>query len=144
MHFDMHVCEVQKWTQKWCQNLTPKMGSQNGTQNGDPIFFWFKKDLKKSKLYSKYWISLLGAIFGSILRIKFWHYFWVHFSTSIWRSKNGAKFAKVFAVKAAKQNFFQQANMHIKMHLESFSSQLRLSTQFNPPPGQVFQNNNKF
>ena len=69
--------EVEKWTQKWCQNLTPKMGSKNGHPKGGPIFFWFKKDLQEIKALFKYWVSLLGAIFGphfgdqtSILRSK--------------------------------------------------------------------------
>ena len=94
MHFDMHVCllekfcyaaltakifanfapfldpkmEVEKWTQKWCQNLTPKMGSKNGTQKGDPIFFWFKKDLQEIKALFK----ILGLPFGC----HFWTPFW--------------------------------------------------------------------
>ena len=128
MHFDMHVClldkvllcsfdsknfckvctifgpqknlkkdlarKFEKWTQKWCQNLTPKMGSKNGTQKGGPIFYW------APKLYLKYWVFWVPFL-DPILGIKFWHHFWVHFSTSILGSKNGAKFAKVFAIKAA-------------------------------------------
>ena len=92
--------EVEKWTQKWCQNLTSKMESKNGTQKGAQYAFGLKNIYKKSKLYLKYWISLL-AIFELILTVKFWHHFWVYFSTSILRSKNSANFAKVFAVKAA-------------------------------------------
>ena len=94
--------EVEKWTQKWCQNLTPKMGSKNGTQKGGPICFWFKKHLQEIKALFK----ILGLPFGChfwtpFWGVKFWHHFWVHFSTSILGSKNGANFAKVFAVKAA-------------------------------------------
>ena len=94
--------EVLKWTQKWCQNLTPKMGSKNGTQKGGPIFFWLEKDLQEIKAKFKilglpFWVPFLDLI----LVVKFWHHFWVHFKTSILGSKNGANFAKVFAVKAA-------------------------------------------
>ena len=95
MHFDMHVCLLEKVllcsfdsknileVEKWAQ-FDPKMGSKNGTQKGGPIFFWLKKDYKKSKLYLKYWVSLLGAIldpilgsnsgtiFGSIFQPPFW------------------------------------------------------------------------
>ena len=106
MHFDMHVCllekfcyaaltakifanfapfldpkmEVEKWTQKWCQNFA----------KGGPNILLVQKRSPK-------WVPFLDPILG----IKFWHHFWVHFSTSILGSKNGAKFAKVFAVKAA-------------------------------------------
>ena len=81
--------EVEKWTQKWCQNLTPKMGSKNGTQKGGPIFFWFKKIYKKSKLYLKYWVSLLGAIFGphfggQILAPFLGPFFNLHFGVQRW------------------------------------------------------------
>ena len=79
--------------QKWGRKMAPKRGAQYS--------FGLTKIYKKSKLYLKYWVFLLGAIFGSILEMKFWHHFWVHFSTSILGSKNSANFAKVFAVKAA-------------------------------------------
>ena len=64
--------------------------------------FGYKKDLQEIKALFK----ILGLPFGChfldpILGVKFWHHFWVHFSTSILGSKNGANFAKVFAVKAA-------------------------------------------
>ena len=97
------------WPPKWGPKMAPKRGTQYS--------FGLKKIYKKSKLYLKYWVSCWVPFLDSILGIKFWHHFWVHFSTSILGSKNGANFAKVFAVKAAQQNFFQQINMHIKMHL---------------------------
>ena len=61
-------------------------------------------DLEEPKLYLKYWAPFLGAILG----VKLWHHFWVHFSTPLWGTEHGAKFAKVFAPKAAWQIFFQQ------------------------------------
>ena len=83
------------WPPKWGPKMAPKRGAQYS--------FGRKKIYKKSKLYLKYWVSLLGAIFGPHFRGSnsgtiFWD---LHFSTSILGSKNGAKFAKVFAVKAA-------------------------------------------
>ena len=54
--------EVEKWTQKWCQNLTPKMGSKNGTAKGGPNILLVEKSSLQS--FAKYWVSLLGAIFG--------------------------------------------------------------------------------
>ena len=84
------------WSPKWGPKMAPKRGAL--------IFFWFikKKDLQEIKALFKildlpFWVPFLDPILG----IKFWHHFWVHFSTSILGSKNGAKFAKVFAVKAA-------------------------------------------
>ena len=88
--------EVEKWTQKWCQNLTPKMGSKMAPLTsshklflGRPIFFWFKKIYKKSKLYLKYWVSLLGAIFGphfggQILAPFLGPFFNLHFGVQKW------------------------------------------------------------
>ena len=45
------------WPPKWGPKMAPKRGAQYS--------FGFKKKIyKKSKLYLKYWVSLLGAIFG--------------------------------------------------------------------------------
>ena len=67
----------------------PKWGSNNGTQKGGPIFFWFQKIYKKSKLYLKYWVSLLGAIFGphfgdQILAPFLGPFFNLHFGVQKW------------------------------------------------------------
>ena len=91
MHFDMHVCLLEKvllcsfdsknfckfctifgpqnggWKmdpkmapefdpQKWGRKMAPKRGAQYS--------FGLTKIYKKSKLYLKYWVFLLGAIFG--------------------------------------------------------------------------------
>ena len=90
--------EVEKWTQKWCQNLTSKMESKNSTQKECLKFFWFKKDLQEIKALFK----IVGLPFGC----HFWTPFWKSNSGTIFGlqnggSKNSAKFAKVFAVKAA-------------------------------------------
>ena len=49
--------------------MVPEFDPQNGVQKWHPkggpnILFGLKKIYKKSKLYLKYWVSLLGAIFG--------------------------------------------------------------------------------
>ena len=155
MHFDMHVCllekvllcsfdsktfckfctfldpkmEVEKWTQKWCQNLTPKMGSKNGTQKGGPIFFWLKKIYKKSKLYLKYWVSLLGAIFGphfggQILAPFLGPFFNLHFGVQKW-----CKFCKSFCCQSciaklfpANKHAYQNASVVISQLIASFNT----------------------
>ena len=109
--------EVEKWTQKWCQNLTPQNGVQNGTQKGGPIFFWFKKDLQEIKalfeilglpfgchFWTPFWGSNSGTIFGSIFQPPFWGQRW-------------CKICKSFCCQSCIAKLFQQANMHIKMHL---------------------------
>ena len=54
--------------------------SKNGTQREAQYSFGLKKIPKKSKLYLKYWVSLLGAIF------------W----TPFWRSNSGTIFGSIF------------------------------------------------
>ena len=86
--------------------MVPEFDPQNGVQKWHPkgganILLVKKKIYKKSKLYLKYWVSLLGAIFGPHFGGQILAPFLGPFSTSILGSKDGAKFAKVFAVKAA-------------------------------------------
>ena len=96
--------EVEKWTQKWRQNLTPKNGVAKWHPKGGPnILLVSQKSTRNQNFIFKYWVFLLGAIFGphfggEILAPFLGPFF---FSTSILGSKNGANFAKVFAVKAA-------------------------------------------
>ena len=117
--------EVEKWTQKWCQNLTPKMGSKNGTQKGCPIFFWI---YKKSKLYLKYWVSLLGAIFGphfggQILAPFLGPFFNLHFGVQKW-----CKFCKSFCQSCiaklfpASKHAYQNASVVISQLIASFNT----------------------
>ena len=85
--------------------MVPEFDPQNGVQKWHPkgrpyilnkaliscAFFLNQKNIRPP-----FWVPFFDPILG----VKFWHHFWVHF-ISILGSKNGAKFAKVFAVKAA-------------------------------------------
>ena len=133
MHFDMHVCLLEKvllcsfdsknfckfctifgpqnggWKmEKWCQNLTPKMGSKNGTQKGGPIFFWFKKDLQEIKALFK----ILGLPFGC------------HFWTPFWGSNSGTIFGSIFQPPFWGPKMVQilQKFLLSKLHSKTFSS----------------------
>ena len=76
---------VQKWHRKGRSNILNK------------VLISCRSFLNQKNIGPPFWMPFLD----SILEVKFWHHFWVHFSTSILESKNSAKFAKVFAVKAA-------------------------------------------
>ena len=91
--------------QKWGPKMAPKRGPNILIK-------------KKSKLYlhlnpffgCNFCTPFWGAIFGPILVVKFWHHFWVHFSTPILGSKTWCKICNFFAAKAhLHSNFFQQA-----------------------------------
>ena len=86
--------------------MVPEFDPQNGVQKWHPkgrsnIFnkalISCRCFLNQKHIGPSFWVPFLDFI----LEVKFWHHFWVHFSTSILGSKNGANFAKVFAVKAA-------------------------------------------
>ena len=84
--------------------MVPEFDPQNGVSKWHPkggLNILFLVDLFQVKTYGThgchFWVPFLDTILGA----KFWRHFWVHFSTPILGSKNGAKFAKVFAVKAA-------------------------------------------
>ena len=80
--------------------MVPEFDPQNGVQKWHPkgwLNILFLVDLFEIKNMATFWVPFLDPILG----VKFWHHFWVHFSAPILGSKNGAKFAKVFAVKAA-------------------------------------------
>ena len=114
---------VEKWTQKWCQNLTTKMGSKNGTQKGGPILFWFNKDLQESNLYLKYWVPLLGAIFGphfggQILAPFLGPFFNLHFGVRKW-----CKICKSFCCQSCIAKLFP-ANKHAHQNASVVISQL--------------------
>ena len=82
---------------KMVPEFDPQNGSKNGTQKGGPILFWFKKDLQEIKALFKKMGPPFGCHFGGQILAPFLGpFFNLHFG-----SKNGAKFAKVFAVKAA-------------------------------------------
>ena len=138
MHFDVHVCllekillcsfdsknfckfctifgpqnGVEKWTQKWCQNLT----SQNGVQKWHPkgrlnslflVIFW------KSKYMAPFWVPFLDTILGGQILAPFLSpFFNSHFEVQKW-----CKICKSFCCQSCITIFFQQTNMHIKMHL---------------------------
>ena len=86
--------------------MVPEFDPQNGVQKWHPkgrpnilnkALISCRSFLNQKNIGSPFWVPFLDPILG----VKFWHHFWVHFSTSILGSKNGAKFAKIFAVKAA-------------------------------------------
>ena len=128
MHFDMHVCLLEKVllcsfdSKNFCKfctifgpqnggwkmdpKMVPEFDPQNGVQKmapkrGAQYSFGLKKIYKKSKLYLKYWVSLLGAIFGPHFRDQILAPFLGPFFNLHFGVQNGANFAKVFAVKAA-------------------------------------------
>ena len=157
MHFDMHVClleqvllcsfdsknilEVEKWAQ-----FDPQNGVQKWHPKGWPNILLVKKKIyKKSKLYLKYWVSLLGAIFGphfggQILAPFLGPFFNLHFGVQKW-----CKFCKSFCCQSCIAKLFP-ANKHgiskcICGHfpancISQHNSILHLV--------QAFQNNNKF
>ena len=126
MHFDLHVCLLEKVllcsfdSKNFCKICTI-FGPQNGGWKMDPkmvpefdpqnqVQKWHPKGGPNilNKALISYWpfLDQIGPPFwvpflDFILGVKFRHHFWVHFSTPILRSKNGAHFANVFAVKAA-------------------------------------------
>ena len=128
MHFDMHVYLLEKVllcsfdSKNFCKictifgpqnggwkmdpKMVPEFDPQNGVQKWHPkgrpnilnkALISCRSFLNQKNIGPPFWVPFLDPILG----VKFWHHFWVHFSTSILGSKNGAKFAKVFAVKAA-------------------------------------------
>ena len=128
MHFDMHVYLLEKVllcsfdSKNFCKictifgpqnggwkmdpKMVPEFDPQNGVQKWHPkgrpnilnkALISCRSFLNQKNIGPPFWVPFLDPILG----VKFWHHFWVHFSTSILGSKNGANFAKVFAVKAA-------------------------------------------
>ena len=108
--------EVEKWTQKWCQNLIPKMGSKNGTQGRPNILnkalISCRSFLNQKNIGSLFW-AIFGPHFGGqILALFLGPFFNLHFGVQKW-----CKICKNFCCQSYIAKLFQQANMHIKMHL---------------------------
>ena len=151
MHFDMHVCLLEKVllcsfdSKNFCKFCTI-FGPQNGGWKMDPkmapefdpqkwgrkmapkrganILLVSQKNLQEIKTLFK----ILGPSFwvpflDPILGVKFWHHFWVHFSTSILGSKNGANFCKRFCCQSCIAKLFP-ANKHAYQNASVVISQL--------------------
>ena len=141
---------MQLWQQKLLQNLhhfwTPKWRFKNGSKNSARIWppkwspkiaskrevqysFGLKKIYKKSKLYLKYWVSLLDAIFGlhfggQILALFLGPFFNLHFGVQKW-----CKFCKSFCCQSciaklfpANKHAYQNASVVISQLLASFNT----------------------
>ena len=141
---------MQLWQQKFLQILhhfwTPKWRLKNGPKNGARIWppkwgpkmapkrgtqysFGSKKIYKKSKLYLKCWISLLGAIFGlhfgdQILAPFLGPFFNLHFGVQKW-----CKICKSFCCQSciaklfpANKHAYQNASVVISQLIASFNT----------------------
>ena len=106
------------WPPKW----SPKIASKREVQYS----FGLKKIYKKSKLYLKYWVSLLDAIFGlhfggQILALFLGPFLNLHFGVQKW-----CKFCKSFCCQSCIAKLFS-ANKHAYQNASVFISQLLAS-----------------
>ena len=112
------ILEVEKWAQ-----FDPQNGVQKWHPKGWPNILLVKKDLQEIKalfkilglpfgchFWTPFWGSNSGTIFGSI------------FQPPFWGPKMVQILQKFLLSKLHSKTFFQQINMHIKMHLWSFPS----------------------
>ena len=114
--------------------IVPEFDPQNGVQKWHPkgwpnILLVKKKIYKKSKLYLKYWVSLLGAIFGphfggQILAPFLGPFFNLHFGVQKW-----CKFCKSFCCQSciaklfpANKHAYQNASVVISQLIASFNT----------------------
>ena len=109
------------WSPKWGPKMAPKRGTQYS--------FGSKKIYKKSKLYLKYWVSLLGAIFGphfgdQILAPFLGPFFNLHFEVQKW-----CKICKSFCCQSciaklfpANKHAYQNASVVISQLIASFNT----------------------
>ena len=121
---------VEKWIQKWCQNLTPKMGPKMAPKRGAQYYFGLKKIYKKSKLYLKYWVPLLGAIF------------W----TPFWWSNSGTIFGTIFQPPFWGPKMVQNLQKFLlsKLHSKTFSSKQTCTSKCicsHFPANSIFEHN---
>ena len=123
--------------------MVPEFDPQNGVQKWHPkggaqYSFGLKKIYKKSKLYLKYWVSLLGAIFGPHFGDQMapflGPFFNLHFEVQIW-----CKICKTFCCQSciaklfpANKHAYQNASVVISQLIASFNT-IQSSTWSNLP-----------
>ena len=116
--------------------MVPEFDPQNGVQKWHPkggpnILLVLKKIYKKSKLYLKYWVSLLGAIFGphfggQILAPFLGPFCNLHFGVQKW-----CKICKSFCCQSCIAKLFPASKHAYQNASVVIPSYLHLSTQFN-------------
>ena len=127
--------------------MVPEFDPQNGVQKWHPkgrpnilnkALISCRSFLNQKNIGSPFWVPFLDPILG----VKFWHHFWVHFQPPFWGQK-WCKSCKKFLLSKLHSKTLP-ASKHAYQNASVVIPASCIFEHNSIPPGQAFQNNNKF